>query len=106
MNEGIRLSNSSFLVILFFRENAVSISGDRSKMYHRILIPERDQQVQCFLWRNFETDRDLMFMSKLSLPFGDKPAPAMAQMVLKKTAEQEVDVYPDVYPEVVAEKLR
>ena len=54
---GPDLLNSLFGVILSFIENAVSISGDRSKMYHRILIPERDQHVHCFLWRNLETDR-------------------------------------------------
>ena len=62
--KGPDLLNSLFGVILRFRENAVAISGDISKMYHRILIPERDQHVHRFLWRNMETIEILMFMSR------------------------------------------
>ena len=41
--KGPDLLNSLFGVILRFRKNAVAISGDISKMYHRILIPERER---------------------------------------------------------------
>ena len=93
--KGPDLLNSLLGVILRFRENAVAISGDISKMYHRILIPERDQHVHCFLWRNMETNRDSDVYVKTVLTFGDRPAPAMAQIALRKTAEQEIDVHPD-----------
>ena len=93
--KGPDLLNSLFRVILRFRENAVAISGDISKMYHRILIPERDQHVNRFLWRNMETNRDPDVYVKTILTFGDKPAPAMAQIALRKTAEQEIDVHPE-----------
>ena len=89
------LLNSLFGVILRFRENAVAISGDISKMYRRILIPERDQHVHCFLWRNLETNRDPDVNVKAVLTFGDKSARAMAQIALRKTAKQEIDVYPE-----------
>ena len=55
--KGPDLLNSLFRVILRFIENAMAISGDISKMYNRILIPERDQHVQRFLWRNMEISR-------------------------------------------------
>ena len=93
--KGPDLLNSLLGVILRFRENAVAISGDISKMYHRILIPERDQHVHRFLWRNMETNRDPDVYVKTVLTFGDKPAPAMAQIALRKTAEQEIDVHPE-----------
>ena len=93
--KGPDLLNSLFGVILRFRENAVAISGDISKMYHRILIPERDQHVHRFLWRNMETNRDPDVYVKTVLTFEDKPAPAMAQIALRKTAEQEIDVHPE-----------
>ena len=55
---GPYLLNSLFEVIIRFRENAVAISGDISKMYHRILILKRGQHVnRClcqdcpYLWR-------------------------------------------------------
>ena len=93
--KGPDLLNNLLGVILRFRENAVAISGDISKMYHRILIPERDQHVHRFLWRNLETNRDPDVYVKTVLTFGDKPAPALAQITLRKTAEQEIDVYPE-----------
>ena len=34
------------------------MAGDISKMYHRVLIPERYQQVNRYLWRNMETERE------------------------------------------------
>ena len=53
------LLNNLFGVVLRFREKEVALVGDLSKMmYHRILIPERDQHVHRFLWRNLETSRE------------------------------------------------
>ena len=57
-------------------------------MYHRVLIPERDQHVHRFLWRNFNTQREPDVYVKPVLTFGDKPAPAMAQTALRKRAEE------------------
>ena len=42
-----------------------------------------------------ETNRDPDVYVKTVLTFGDKPAPAMAQIASRKTAEQEIDVYPE-----------
>ena len=86
--KGPDLLNGLFGVILRFRENKVAITADISKMYHRVLIPLKDQHVHRFLWRNLEVDRppDTYVMNVLT--FGDKPAPAMAQVALRKTAEE------------------
>ena len=51
--KGPDLLNCIFGVVLRFREKKVAVMADISKMYHRILIPERDQHVHRFLWRNF-----------------------------------------------------
>lgn len=64
-------------------------------MYHRMLILERDQHVHCFLWRNLETEREPDVYVKTVLTFGDKPAPAMAQTALRKTAEENKNDYPE-----------
>ena len=86
--KGPDLLNSIFGVVLRFRENQVAISGDISKMYHRILIPEEDQHVHRFLWRSMEINRKPDTYVKTVLTFGDKPAPAMAQIALRKTAAE------------------
>jgi hypothetical protein len=93
--KGPDLLNNLFGVILRFRENPVAIHGDISKMYHRVLIPEVDQHVHRFLWRDMEVDRDPDIYVKTVLTFGDKPAPAMAQTALRKTAKENQDVYPE-----------
>jgi hypothetical protein len=86
--KGPDLLNDLFGVILRFRENEVAVTADISKMYHRVLIPMEDRHVHRFLWRNLETNRppDIYVMNVL--PFGDKPAPAMAQIALQKTVEE------------------
>ncbi|XP_068723496.1 uncharacterized protein [Montipora capricornis] len=93
--KGPDLLNSLFGVTLRFRENEVAVTGDISKMYHRVLIPEQDQQVHRYLWRNMETNREPDVYVKTVLTFGDKPAPAMAQIALRKTADQAKDSYPE-----------
>lgn len=77
-----------------FRERQVAVIGDISKMYHRILIPVKDQHVHRFLWRDMEIGRDPDVYIKTVLTFGDKPAPAMAQIALRKTANENKAEYP------------
>ena len=66
----------------------------RSLEYHRIRIPEMDQHVHRFLWRNLQTHREPDVYVKTVLTFGDKPAPAMAQIALRKTAEEAKEAFP------------
>eukprot|EP00794_Sanderia_malayensis_P000823 gene823-120_t len=89
------LLNNLFGINLRFREREVALIGDISKMYHRILIPEQDQHVHRFLWRSLETDREPGVYVKTVLTFGDKPAPAMAQSALRKTAKKNEHLAPD-----------
>ena len=93
--KGPDLLNSLFGVTLRFRENEVAVTGHISKMYHTVLIPEQDQQVHRYLWRNMETNREPDVYVKTVLKFGDKPAPAMAQIALRKTADKAKSSYPE-----------
>ena len=93
--KGPDLLNNLFGVILRFRKKEVAVMGDISKIYHRVLIPERDQHVHRFLWRNLKTERKPDVYVKTVLTFGYKPAPAMAQIALRKTAEENKDDYPE-----------
>ncbi|XP_071827786.1 uncharacterized protein [Apostichopus japonicus] len=86
--KGPDLLNDLFGVLLRFREHPVAVCGDISKMYHRVLIPEVDQHVHRYLWRDMKGDQDPEVHVKTVLTFGDKPAPAMAQIALKRTAEE------------------
>ncbi|XP_071941071.1 uncharacterized protein [Antedon mediterranea] len=86
--KGPDMLNDLFGLILRFRENETAIIGDISKMYHRVLIPIRDQHVHRFLWRNLNIDSKIDVYLKTVLTFGDKPSSAMAQTALRKTAEE------------------
>ena len=92
--KGPDLLNDLFGIVLRLRENQVEFIGDLSKMYHRIRIPEMDQHVHRFLWRNLQTHREPDVYVKTVLTFGDKPAPAMAQIALRKTAEEAKEAFP------------
>ncbi len=63
-------------------------------MYHRVLVPEKNQHVHRFLWRNMRTEKEPDVYVKTVLTYGDKPAPAMAQIALQKTAEENLSSHP------------
>ena len=89
--KGPDLLDSLFGVILRFRENEIAVTEDISKIYRRVLIPERDQQVHRYLWRNMERESEPDVYVKTVLTLGDKPAPAIA---LRKTADEAKSSYP------------
>ena len=93
--KGPDMLHDLFGVILRFRENKVALTANISKMSDRVLIPLEDMHVYRFHGRNLETDRppDTYVMNVLT--FGEKPAPAMAQIALQKTAEEGEMVNPD-----------
>lgn len=92
--KGPDLLNNLFGVVLRFRENAVAVCGDITKMYHMVAIPPVDQHVHRFLWRNFETGREPDTYVKTVLTFGDRPAPTMAITAMRKTAKLKQDDKP------------
>ena len=62
-------------------------------MYQRVLIPKEDQERPPAYMEEFgdgerEPDVDV-------LAFGDKPAPAMGQTALRKTANKTVETHPE-----------
>ena len=74
-------------VLLRFCEEQVAFSGDISKMFLQILLPEEDTHVHRFLWRNVDTTREPTTYALQRVTFGDKPSPDMASFVMLKMAE-------------------
>ena len=94
-HKGPDLLNNLFGVLLRFREHEVALCADISKMYHRVLIPMRDQHVHRFLWRNMDQQREPdIYMMKV-VTFGDKPASAIAQTALRLSAEEGESTHPE-----------
>eukprot|EP00057_Strongylocentrotus_purpuratus_P016422 XP_011670896.1 PREDICTED: uncharacterized protein LOC105441474 [Strongylocentrotus purpuratus] len=92
--KGPDLLQSLFGVLLRFREHRVAICADISKMYHRVLIPESDQHVHRYLWRGLDSEREPDVYVKTVVTFGDKPAAAMAQIALRRTAVEGESQHP------------
>ena len=83
-----------FSAVLRFRENRVAIMGDISKLYHRICTPKMDQHMHRFLWRNLQTHLEPTVYVKTVLTFGDKLAPEMVQIPLRKKADEVKEAFP------------
>ena len=65
----------------------MAVCADIEKMYHMVTIPQIDQHVHRFLWRNLETERKPDTYVKTVLTFGDRPSPTMAIVALNKTVD-------------------
>ena len=91
-------------VLLRFREEEVAFTGDISKMYLQICLPEADTHVHRFLWRNLETQFKPKIYRLLRVTFGDKPSPDMASYVLLHIGEKHKSEYPNA--SVVIERDR
>ena len=79
--KGPDLLNNLFLR---FREREVAVVRDILKMYHHMLIPERDQQVHQFLGRDLETSCEPNVYVKTVLIYGDNLAPECHKQHLGK----------------------
>ena len=58
-------------------------------------IPEADQHTHRYLWRDLDTEKEPDVYVKTVVTFGDKPAPAMAQIALQSTAEEGEQKFPE-----------
>ena len=92
--KGPSLLNQLLGILIRFRENKVAFIGDISKMFHSIDIPNYDQMTHLFLWRNFEIDRSPKTYAMTAVNMGDRPSATIAQVALRKTAEEAAEEFP------------
>ncbi|XP_069993225.1 uncharacterized protein [Penaeus vannamei] len=93
--KGPDILNSMMGILLRFRERAIGIAGDLSKMYNSIKLPEMEQHVHGFVWRNFRSDCEPEHYVLMSMGFGEKPSGIIVMLALKHTAELSMGKYPD-----------
>jgi len=93
--KGPSLLNNLCGILLRFRQEQFAFIGDISKMFHSIDIPIEDQMTHLFLWRNLECDKKPETYAMTVVNMGDRPAAAIAQSALRKTAEECYKQYPD-----------
>ena len=81
-------------VLLRFRQEKIAMVADIEQMFHQIRITESDQPAMSFLWRNLNTYQDPDVYQMTVSIFGMKCSPAIANFVLRKTAEENCGATP------------
>ena len=96
LHTGPNANHDILSILLAFRQRPVAVSADVRKMYLNIQIREEDRDYLRFLWRpsSEEPVREYRFVS---LPFGIRDAPFVAQ----ETVEEHVQQYEQQNPEAV-----
>ena len=92
--KGPSLLNKLIGILIRFREGKHAFIGDVAKMYHAIDIPLRDQMTHLFLWRNLQLDQASQTYAMTAVNMGDKPSATIAQIALRKTAEEADESHP------------
>ena len=87
LHKGPGLIGNLLGVLLHFREEKIAFTGDISKMFLQILLPEKDTHVHRFLWRNLDKTKQPTRYALQRVTFGDKPSPDMASFVMLKITE-------------------
>ncbi|XP_036334843.1 uncharacterized protein LOC118745501 [Rhagoletis pomonella] len=90
------------LNILFkFREGAVAVAADIREMFSQVVVKERDQHAQRFLWRDGNSDRPVEHYVMQSMVFGAICSPCIAEFVKNKNAEDFRQQYPEAVTAIV-----
>ena len=93
--KGPDLLNNQLGVLLRFRQYSCAVAGDIKKMYNSIkLAPGLEQHTHRFLWRDLDIQRKPDTYLLTSVTFGDRPAGAIANVALRKTAEMDKEKFP------------
>ena len=93
--KGPCLLNQLLGILLRFRLEQFAFIGDIKKMYHSIDIPLRDQMTHLFLWRDLKEEQEPNTYAITAVNMGDRPAAAIAQTALRRTAEEARIAYPE-----------
>ena len=81
-------------VLLRWRRGISAFIGDISKMYHSIDIPLRDQMTHLYLLRDCNENKSPETLAITVVNMGDKPSAVIAQIAMRKTVEESIEVHP------------
>ncbi|XP_065365403.1 uncharacterized protein LOC135958426 [Calliphora vicina] len=82
--------------ILFrFRQRKVAVCGDIEQMFHQIFIRKEDRNVQRFLWRSCDENKEPDVYIMNVLIFGASCAPCISQYVKNLNASKFENKYPE-----------
>ena len=93
INQGPKLQQDLFDVLLRFRRYPVAVVCDIAEMYLRIGISPEDKQYHRFLWRGIEQDQSPDVYEFDRVVFGINSSPFLAQFVLQHHAKKHQSDY-------------
>jgi len=93
--KGPSLLNLLLGILMRFRKDNVAFIGDIAKMYHSIDITCKDQMTHLFLWRDLHVEEQPRTFAMTAVNMGDKPSATIAQVALRKTAEESLYEFPE-----------
>ena len=73
-------------ILMRFRQDLIAVSADIEAMFSQVVVPEEDQPVLRFLWRNNPTDKVEVYQYVRHI-FGAKCSPTCSDFPLRKTAQ-------------------
>ena len=94
LNQGPDLTNSLVGVVMRFRQDSVAIMADIEGMFQQVKVPQRDMDLQRFLWwpeGNVELPLEEYRMGVHI--FGATSSPACANFALRRAAEDGSTIY-------------
>lgn len=90
---GPKLQNEVSDVVSNWRNHEFVFSADITKMFRQINIHPEDQPFQCILWSK-QGDANIRAFKLTTVTYGTKPAPYLANKVIKAVVEQHAKEYP------------
>ena len=94
MLKGPDLLNSLIGLLIRFRKGKYATIADIEQIFHQIFVLEKDQDALRFLWRDTPSDKIDDYVTNVYL-FGKIDSPCCANWLLKKTAFDRKDTYPE-----------
>lgn len=91
---GPKLQNEVTDVVSNWRNHEYVFAADITKMFRQIKVHEDDQPYQCIVW-NEAGSSDIRAFKLLTVTYGTKPAPYLANRVIKAVVEAHGDEFPE-----------
>ena len=92
--QGPNIMNGIVPVLLKFRHRPIAFTGDISKMFLKIKLPECDCKFHRFLWVQKNDRSKLRFLEFTGHLFGNIGSPTCAMWTTHKNATDRADIYP------------
>ena len=85
--KGPNVLNDVWEMLVRFRENEKALVSDVTKAYHQMVTGLLEMHLRRVVWRNSQPGKKWKVYGFLSVTFGDRPAAALLEIVIRMTAQ-------------------